>query len=97
MPLDTRAAYADIMGNADALLAKTASRLAKSPLSKVAEQTATPERLTAIDEAVAATQADAQGALAKLASVNSTKLAKRAEKVAIVRHMARIANRLLEA
>lgn len=95
MPIDSRSAYQDLLGRTDDLLAKTASRVAASPLAKLAESK-TSERLTAIDEAVAATHVDAQSALTKLAEVEQTKVARRAEKVAIVRHIARTAQRLIE-
>ena len=95
MPIDTKSAYADLINSTDELLAKTASRVAASPLAAV-DSSKTAERIAILDEAVAETAADAQDALEKLASLQRSKIAARAEKVEIVRHIARTASALLE-
>jgi hypothetical protein len=94
MPLDTRSAYQSIFDRTDALLAKTASRVAASPVAAKADSK-TAERVAAIDQAVAETDLAARSALNKLAAVQVQKTARRAEKIAMVRHIARVANTLL--
>jgi hypothetical protein len=97
MPIDTNSAYADLMSRTDELLTKTASRIASSKEAAALEGLSkTAERLAILDGAVAETSIEAAVALTKLAEVRQNKVAARAEKVAIVRHMARVANSLLE-
>jgi len=97
MAIDTRSAYTELMSHTDELLAKTAARIAASPAASILDgESKTAERIALLDEAVAETAVDAEMALTRLASVQRQKVATRAEKVEIVRHIARVANTLLE-
>jgi hypothetical protein len=97
MAIDTRSAYTELMSRTDELLAKTAARISSSPAASILDgQSKTAARMALLDEIVAETQVDAEMALTKLASARRQKIASRAERVEIVRHMARVASTLLE-
>lgn len=91
--LDAHATFQSILDRTDALLEKTASRVAASPA--VLPESKTAERLDAINEAVAETDVAARNALVKLAEDFDAKQARRADKVAEIVHIAKVANQLL--
>jgi len=91
--LDARSAFQSILDRTDTLLEKTAARVAAS--SAVLPESKTAERLDAINEAVAETNVAARNVLAKLAEDFNAKQVRRANKVAEIVHIAKVANQLL--
>ena len=92
--LDTRSAFNDVLRSADDLLSKARTRVETSKVAKAA-QGPLAERVSALSEAVAETQANAKNAMAKLAEAEREKRARREEKVALAVHIATVASRLM--
>lgn len=91
--LDARSAYQTLLDRSDELIAKSAARIAAS--TAVLPDSKTAERLEAINEAVAETDVAARNALVKLAESHQAGVTRRAEKVATIVHIAKVANQLL--
>ena len=91
--LDPRSAYQSLLDSTEMLLAKTAARVAASPVLLPDSKTA--ERIETLQGAVAETDVAARSALAKLAAHQNAVMSRRADKVATIVHIANIANKLL--
>ena len=91
--LDARSTFQSILDRTDTLLEKTAARVAAS--SAILPESKTAERIDEINEAVAETDVAARTALAKLAEDYGARQARRANKVAEIVHIAKVANQLL--
>lgn len=91
--LDPRSAYQSLLDSTEMLLAKTAARVAASPVLLPDSKTA--ERIETLQGAVAETDVAARSALAKLAAHQDAVMSRRADKVATIVHIAKIANKLL--